>query len=48
MVQPFGYEKLIVYQKGMRFATLRGAMRTVRADEVGGLSVFCFHTYAYT
>ncbi|MFO7871585.1 MAG: four helix bundle protein [Kiritimatiellia bacterium] len=23
MVQPFGHEKLIVYQKGMRFATLR-------------------------
>jgi len=26
MVQPFGHEKLIVYQKGMRFATLRGAL----------------------
>ncbi len=26
MTQPFGHEKLIVYQKGMRFATLRGAL----------------------
>jgi four helix bundle protein len=26
MTQPFGHEKLIVYQKGMRFATWRGAL----------------------
>lgn len=26
MTQPFGHEKLIVYQKAMRFATLRGAL----------------------
>ena len=26
MTQPFGHEKLIVYLKGMRFATLRGAL----------------------
>ena len=26
MTQPFGHEKLIVYQKGMRFATLSGAL----------------------
>ena len=26
MAQPFGHEKLIVYQKGMHFATLRGAL----------------------
>ena len=26
MVQPFGHEKLIVYQKAMHFATLRGAV----------------------
>ncbi len=24
VTQPFGHEKLIVYQKGMRFATVRG------------------------
>jgi len=26
MTEPFGHEKLIVYQKGMRFAVLRGAL----------------------
>jgi len=26
MVQPFGHEKLIVYKKGMRFATWRAAL----------------------
>jgi four helix bundle protein len=26
MAQPFGHEKLIVYQKAMRFATLRGGL----------------------
>jgi len=26
MAQPFGHEKLIVYQKGIRFVTLRGAL----------------------
>jgi len=26
MTEPFGHEKLIVYQKGMRFATLRSAL----------------------
>jgi four helix bundle protein len=26
MTQPFRHEKLIVYQKGMRFATWRGAL----------------------
>ncbi len=26
MTQPFGHEKLIVYQKGMQFAALRGAL----------------------
>ena len=26
MTEPFGHEKLIVYQKGMRFAALRGAL----------------------
>ncbi len=26
MTQPFGHEKLIVYQKGMRFATIRSAL----------------------
>jgi hypothetical protein len=26
MTEPFGHEKLIVYQKGMRFAAFRGAL----------------------
>jgi len=26
MTQPFGHEKLIVYQKGMRFVALRSAL----------------------
>ena len=26
MTEPFGHEKLIVYQKGMRFAVFRGAL----------------------
>ena len=26
MAQPFGHEKLIVYQKGIRFVTLRGIL----------------------
>ncbi len=26
MTQPFGHEKLIVYQKAMRFAALRGTL----------------------
>ena len=39
MVQPFGHEKLFVYQKGMRFATLRGAL----LDELARRVSVCDH-----
>ena len=39
MIQSFGHEKLIVYQKGMRFATLRSAL----LDELARRVSACDH-----
>ncbi len=37
MAQPFGHEKLIVYQKVMHFVTLRGALLNDLARRVAAM-----------